>query len=130
MLNQTFLLGWHPTAAASAGNKSKADKQPKPQQVNSASNADKIKIKVKKEAAKPAPSKVDTKVEEISEKLQEKLQISEDPTIELSKKLKRIRKKLREVEILDEKIKAGEITEPEKDQLEKISRRKKFEEVS
>jgi partner of Y14 and mago len=85
---------------------------------------------VKKEASKPAPPK-ETKVEEISEKLQDKLQISgDDPTIELSKKLKRIRRKLREVEILDEKIKAGEITAPEKDQLEKISRRKMFEEVS
>lgn len=73
---------------------------------------------------------MDLKEEDLSEKLQDKLQISSaDPTIEMSKKLKRIRRKLREVEILDEKIKTGEIT-AEKDQLEKIARRKKFEEVS
>lgn len=74
--------------------------------------------------------KVEEKADEISENLKEKLQISTaDPTIEISKKLKRIRRKLREVEILDEKIQAGEIA-PEKDQLEKIARRKKFEEVN
>lgn len=102
------------------------EKLPKTQQINPGTNADKTKIKVKKEVSKPA--RLVENEEKISEKLQE-LQVSaNDPTIELSKKLKRIRRKLREVEILDEKIKANEIA-PEKDQLEKISRRKKFEEV-
>lgn len=50
-----------------------------------------------------------------------------DPTVELSKKLKRLRRRLRESEILAEKMESGEITNPEKDQLEKISRRKDFE---
>lgn len=76
------------------------------------------------------PQKVDEEIEKIAEQIEDKLllQISVDPTIELSKKLKRIRKKFREVEILEEKVNAGEIT-PEKDQLEKIARKKKFEEV-
>lgn len=68
---------------------------------------------------------------ELSEKLQEKLTISKilpDPTIELSKKLKRIRRKIRDVENLEEKIKLGEIV-AEKDQLEKVARKKEFEEV-
>lgn len=47
--------------------------------------------------------------------------------MELSKKLKRLRRRLRESEILAEKMESGEITNPEKDQLEKISRRKDFE---
>lgn len=66
----------------------------------------------------------------MSEKVQD-LKVSthtSDPTIEVSKKLKRLRKRIREIELLEEKIKAGEISNPEKDQLEKISRRKEFEE--
>lgn len=45
-----------------------------------------------------------------------------DPTIEISKKLKRLRKKVRDTEILEEKIKNGQI-KAEKDQLDKISRK-------
>lgn len=65
-------------------------------------------------------------VQEISEKLKE-TSISDvvDPTIEISKKLKRLRKRLRESELLDEKIKAGETANT--DQLEKCARRKEFE---
>jgi hypothetical protein len=44
-----------------------------------------------------------------------------DLTIEISKKLKRIRRKLRDSEQLDEKIKSGEIN-ADKVQLEKVSR--------
>jgi partner of Y14 and mago len=116
--------GWHPTPAAPTVNKTQ--KPPKPQPAATASNTEKIKIKVKKDAVKEAPQKVE---DDISEKMQEKLQISAtDPTIELSKKLKRIRKKLREVDELEEKIKNGEI-KPEKDQLEKVARKKDFEAV-
>jgi partner of Y14 and mago protein len=46
-----------------------------------------------------------------------------DPTVEISKKLKRLRKRLREIELLQEKIMSGEIKNPEKDQLEKVERR-------
>lgn len=92
--------------------KSKVDK-PKP------ATGEKIKIKEKKESAK-----VDV-VKEMSEKLQD-IALSTDPTIEISKKLKRLRKRLRESELLDEKIKAGEVTNA--DQLEKSARRREFEE--
>lgn len=78
-----------------------------------------MKVKEKKEAAK-----VDA-VEAISEKLQDVSLASVDPTIEISKKLKRLRRRLRESEQLDEKIKAGEVANA--DQLEKSARRKEFE---
>lgn len=65
-------------------------------------------------------------VDEISKKLEETLTVVEDPTVEISKKLKRLRKRLRESEQIDEKIKAGEIN-INSSQLEKSSRRKEFE---
>lgn len=66
-------------------------------------------------------------VDEISEKLQDITVSSDDPTIELSKKLKRLRKRLRESELIDEKIKAGEAGNVNSFQLEKSRRRKEFE---
>lgn len=82
---------------------------------------DKSKVKEKKEVVKAVEP-----IQEISEKLQETSLTSDvDPTIEISKKLKRLRKRLRESELLDEKIKAGEATNA--DQLEKCARRKEFE---
>lgn len=53
---------------------------------------------------------------------QQLAEASIDPTIEISKKLKRLRKKVRDTEILEEKIKNGQI-KAEKDQLDKISRK-------
>lgn len=102
--------GWHPVAVS----KTKVEK-PKPQA------NEKVKIKEKKENVK-----VTATVDEISEKLQDITVTEVDPTIELSKKLKRLRKRLRESELIDEKIKAGELANPS--QLEKSSRRKEFEE--
>lgn len=66
-------------------------------------------------------------VDEISEKLQDITVSSDDPTIELSKKLKRLRKRLRESELIDEKIKAGEAGNVNSFQLEKSRRIKEFE---
>lgn len=68
-------------------------------------------------------------VEDVNQKLQDLNLPSSttDPTIELSKKLKRLRKRLRESELLEEKVKSSELQNPEKDQLEKIANRKTFE---
>lgn len=41
-----------------------------------------------------------------------------------AKKLKNLKKKLRDTEVLEEKIKKGELKNPDKDQLEKIKRKK------
>lgn len=81
---------------------------------------EKIKAKEKKETVKAK------QVDDISGKLSEiSLSSDADPTVEISKKLKRLRKRLRESEQLDEKLQAGEsITNS--DQLDKIARRQEF----
>nr|B1WB17.1 RecName: Full=Partner of Y14 and mago; AltName: Full=PYM homolog 1 exon junction complex-associated factor; AltName: Full=Protein wibg homolog [Xenopus tropicalis]AAI61580.1 hypothetical protein LOC549028 [Xenopus tropicalis] len=53
---------------------------------------------------------------------------SDNPAAEKAKKIKNLRKKLRQVEELQQKIDSGEIKEPSKEQLEKLSRRKALEE--
>ena len=42
---------------------------------------------------------------------------------DLAKKLKNLKKKLKQIEDLENKIKSGELKNPEKDQLEKVSRK-------
>lgn len=71
-------------------------------------------------AKKPAAS-----IEEVTDSLQSSLKIRED-VLEISKRLKRLRRRYRELEVLEEKINAGEIANPQKDQLEKIQRRVDF----
>lgn len=46
-----------------------------------------------------------------------------DPHQELSKKIKKLRRKIREIEIIEERIQSGELLKPDKDQLDKITRR-------
>ncbi|XP_063808646.1 partner of Y14 and mago isoform X2 [Pseudophryne corroboree] len=53
---------------------------------------------------------------------------NENPAAEKAKKIKNLRKKLRQVEDLQQKIDSGEIKQPSKEQLEKLSRRKALEE--
>ncbi|MEE6508935.1 hypothetical protein FKM82_023480 [Ascaphus truei] len=53
---------------------------------------------------------------------------SEDPAAERAKKMKNLRKKLRQVEELQQKIDSGEIKQASKEQLEKLGRRKAIEE--
>jgi hypothetical protein len=96
---------------------SQAIEKPKAPVDKSKQTAEKSKLKEKKEVAPKA-----NPVDEISEKLEDS---SVDPTIEISKRLKRLRRRLRESEQLEEKIKSGEMTNP--DQLEKCSRRKELE---
>ena len=84
-------------------------KTPKPEAPKNEAKSDK----------KPKKAQPDTTVEELSLKFDG---ASLDPTIELSKKLKRLRRRVRDTEILEEKIETGELV-PEKDQLEKLSRK-------
>lgn len=48
---------------------------------------------------------------------------SSDPKADLAKKLKNLKKKIKQIEDLEDKIKSGELKSPEKDQLEKVSRK-------
>ncbi|XP_029398245.1 partner of Y14 and mago isoform X1 [Mus pahari] len=49
-------------------------------------------------------------------------------TTEKAKKIKNLRKKLRQVEELQQRIQAGEVSQPSREQLEKLARRKVLEE--
>lgn len=80
-----------------------------------------IKIMTKKESDTSKSSIID----EVTDSLQSSLKIRDD-VLEISKRLKRLRRRFRELEVLEEKINAGEIANPQKDQLEKIQRRTDF----
>lgn len=63
-------------------------------------------------------------VEEIKKAVKE-IKISEAaPPVDPAKRLKNLKKRLREIETLETKIKNGEIKNPEKDQVEKVARKK------
>ncbi|CAO2581866.1 Partner of Y14 and mago, partial [Lemmus lemmus] len=49
-------------------------------------------------------------------------------TTEKAKKMKNLRKKLRQVEELHQRIQAGEVSQPSREQLEKLARRRALEE--
>ncbi|XP_048218338.1 partner of Y14 and mago isoform X1 [Perognathus longimembris pacificus] len=49
-------------------------------------------------------------------------------TTEKAKKIKSLKKKLRQVEELQQRIQAGEVSQPSKEQLEKLARRRALEE--
>ncbi|XP_020916229.1 partner of Y14 and mago [Exaiptasia diaphana] len=51
-----------------------------------------------------------------------------DPNEVKQKKLKNLKKKLRQIEELQSKIDSGEVTKPEANQLEKLAKRTEFEE--
>ncbi|XP_022916347.1 partner of Y14 and mago [Onthophagus taurus] len=79
--------------------------------------------KVKKEKLKK--EKVEKKIDEVIKKVKD-VKITEDkkeePT-DPTKKLKNLKKRLREVEALEEKVKNGELSKPDPDQLKKINRK-------
>lgn len=51
----------------------------------------------------------------------------QDETQDLQKKCKKLNKKLREIDEIEKKIKSGAIKKPEKDQLDKVGRKKEIE---
>lgn len=61
--------------------------------------------------------------ENISEMTDQMNDLNMDERQEISKKLKKLRKKLREIEEIESRINSGGLAKPEKDQLEKISKK-------
>ncbi|XP_067643463.1 partner of Y14 and mago [Eurosta solidaginis] len=51
---------------------------------------------------------------------------ADDGQLDTSKKMKKLRKKLREIETIEQRIKSGELKKPEKDQLDKVKRKKEI----
>lgn len=117
--------GWHPEAAKST-KQSQHQRSKVPTPTNSSTATATTTAKTE-----PAPqinnnTSCSSKIDEVTEAMQNSLKIRED-VVELSKRLKRLRRRLRELDILEEKIKSGEIQKPQKDQVEKISRRAEME---
>ncbi|XP_023301946.2 partner of Y14 and mago [Lucilia cuprina] len=65
-------------------------------------------------------------LEALSQNLSDNLNIEEDSQ-ELQKKCKKLNKKLREIEEIEKKLKSGALKKPEKDQLDKVGRKKEIE---
>ncbi|KAG5667165.1 hypothetical protein PVAND_015162 [Polypedilum vanderplanki] len=130
--NSGYPPGWHPDLASSKNVKStkpqsqlKEQSLQKQQQQPSQRANEQAPIKVLTNP-RQTTTKVTSSIDEVTDAMQNTLKIRED-VLELSKRLKRLRRRLRELEILEEKIKSGEITKPQKDQVEKIARRKELE---
>lgn len=56
----------------------------------------------------------------------ENLTIATSADDDLNKKLKKLRKKLREIESIEQKLASGELKSPEQDQLDKVARKKQI----
>lgn len=108
--------GWHPDVAVPQSQRSQ------PAAKKSEPAGFRVTSITEQQSARVAPAKIN----EITEAMQNSLKIRDD-VVELSKRLKRLRRRLRELDLLDEKIKVGEIAKPQKDQLEKITRRREIE---
>lgn len=75
----------------------------------------------KKKAKKPVVEEVTKQIQSV--KIVEKPQEEQKTTTDPVKRLKNLKKKIREIESLEEKLKKGEITKPEPEQLAKIKRK-------
>lgn len=71
-------------------------------------------------SSKPSNS---AKADKISDNLSH---LTLDPETELVKKLKKLKKKIREIEQIEAKLKSGELKNPEKDQIEKVGRKREY----
>ncbi|XP_011181402.2 partner of Y14 and mago [Zeugodacus cucurbitae] len=80
--------------------------------------------KVNTSANKTSSTNNNDAVVKLASDLQATLQLQADEGLDTSKKLKKLRKKLREIETIEQRIKSGELKKPEKDQLDKVKRKK------
>ncbi|XP_065361460.1 partner of Y14 and mago [Calliphora vicina] len=65
-------------------------------------------------------------IEALTKNLENHLNV-EDDALDLQKKCKKLNKKLREIEEIEKKIKSGALKKPEKDQMDKVGRKKEIE---
>lgn len=71
-------------------------------------------------------SKTNNTIDALSNNLANNLKVEEEPQ-DLQKKCKKLQKKLREIEEIEKKLKSGALKKPEKDQLDKVARKKAIE---
>lgn len=89
---------------------------------------DKVKKEKKKSKTQSTTTTTTQAVENVTKTLSQ-TKITESPTAaqqqqEPAKRLKSLKKRLREIEALEQKIHAGDIKNPEKEQLDKVARKK------
>ncbi|UYV76287.1 WIBG [Cordylochernes scorpioides] len=82
----------------------------------------KKKKKTQQETETKCPTPPPPDVEKVTDTLAQ-LNVKADP----AKRIRNLKKKLRDIDLLKAKIESGEVASPDKDQLEKISRRADFE---
>lgn len=78
-----------------------------------------------KRPKKPAQNKKPTPGLIVITETMANLIVSDDP-LDLPKKIKKLKKKIREIELIESKLNNGELINPEKDQLDKVSRKKQI----
>uniref|UniRef100_A0A6B2EI62 Partner of Y14 and mago n=1 Tax=Phlebotomus kandelakii TaxID=1109342 RepID=A0A6B2EI62_9DIPT len=67
---------------------------------------------------KSSPPATHATLEDVTKQLTD-VQLDQDP----AKKLKKLRRKIREIDVIEAKLKSGELKNPEKDQLDKVARK-------
>ncbi|MGH0139844.1 UNVERIFIED_CONTAM: hypothetical protein FKN15_025733 [Acipenser sinensis] len=81
----------------------------------------------KLEISNRAPQQNSSKPQQNSKPQQQKQEAHTSSATDKAKKIKNLKKKLRQVEDLQQKLDSGEVTEPTPEQLEKLARRKALE---
>nr|CAG4643649.1 EOG090X0KVN [Ilyocryptus agilis] len=127
----TYPIGMNPAlvaaSAAAANKKNKDDKPSIPGLPPTAASTKKKKKKPKvdaSEATQVASKLACFTIEEPKFEVQTKTENAECPSLsDPAKRLKNVKKKLRDIEALEAKINSGELKKPEKDQLDKIKRK-------
>ncbi|XP_017865041.1 PREDICTED: partner of Y14 and mago [Drosophila arizonae] len=65
----------------------------------------------------------DSELSKLTKTLDKNLTIAEDPEVDLAKQIKKLKKKIREIEQIESKIQSGDSSKLDKDQLEKVKKK-------
>ncbi|XP_030381114.1 partner of Y14 and mago [Scaptodrosophila lebanonensis] len=73
--------------------------------------------------AKPKQMSTSKSVIEVARTLEDTLKLDDVEKIDTAKQIKKLRKKIREIELIESRMKAGEVKKLDKDQLDKIKKK-------
>ncbi|XP_017958677.1 partner of Y14 and mago [Drosophila navojoa] len=65
----------------------------------------------------------DPEISKLTKTLDKKLTLAEDPEVDLAKQIKKLKKKIREIEQIESKIQSGDSNKLDKDQMEKVKKK-------